>query len=267
MGVLEGRVALVTGAGRGFGRAIAERFAAEGAKVALLSRSLKQLDEVAEAIRAAGGEALAVRCDVTDMASVEKAAGAIEKTLGPVDVVVSNAGVPGPFGPIWLVDPDEWWRSQAVHIRAPMLLMHRFLPGMIERGKGHVICVSAIASRMVAPNLSAYCTGKIAQNRIVAEAAAELKDTGVAAFAIDPGFVFTQLARETMENAEAQKYLGGMVERLRGAENDPAAQKDLARCAQRCLDLASGKYDALSGNYYELPDDLDVELKKLEDAR
>jgi hypothetical protein len=80
-------------------------------------------------------------------------------------------------------------------------------------------------------------------------------------FAIDPGFVFTQLARETMESAEAQKYLGGMVERLRAAEDDPAAQKDLARCAQRCLDLASGKYDALSGNYYELPDDLDEALK------
>jgi NAD(P)-dependent dehydrogenase (short-subunit alcohol dehydrogenase family) len=267
MGILEGQVALVTGAGRGFGRAIAERFAAEGAKVALLARSLKQLDEVAEGIRAAGGEAVAVRCDVTDPSAVDKAARNVEKTLGPVDVLVSNAGVPGPFGPIWLVDPDEWWRAQAVHIRAPMLLMHRLLPGMIERGRGHVICVSAIASRMVAPNLSAYCTGKIAQNRIVAEAAAELKGTGVAVFAIDPGFVFTQLARDTMESADAQKYLGGMVDRLRNAESDPAAQKDLARCAQRCLDLASGKYDALSGNYYELPDDLGAELKKLkEDA-
>ena len=267
MGILEGQVALVTGAGRGFGRAIAERFAAEGAKVALLSRSLKQLDEVAKAINAAGGEALAVRCDVTDPDSVDKAAWAVENTLGAVDLLVSNAGVPGPFGPLWLVDPDEWWRAQGVHIRAPMLLMHRLLPGMVERGQGRVICISAIASRMVAPNLSAYCTGKIAQNRIVAEAAAELKDTGVAVFAIDPGFVFTELARETMESAEAQKYLGGMVERLRNAENDPAAQQDLARCAQRCLDLASGKYDALSGNYYELPDDLDAELKKLEEAR
>lgn len=265
---MEGQVALVTGAGRGFGRTIAERFAAEGAKVALLARSLKQLDEAAEAIRATGGEALAVRCDVTDPAAVDKAARNVEHTLGPADLLVSNAGVPGPFGPIWAVDPDEWWRAQAVHIRAPMLLMHRLLPGMVERGRGHVICISAIASRMVAPNLSAYCTGKIAQNRLVAEAAAELAGTGVAVFAIDPGFVFTQLARETMESAEAQKYLGGMVERLRNAESDPAAQKDLARCAQRCLDLASGKYDALSGNYYELPDDLDAELKELkEDAQ
>jgi NAD(P)-dependent dehydrogenase (short-subunit alcohol dehydrogenase family) len=266
MGILDGQVALVTGAGRGFGRAIAERFAQEGAKVALLSRSLGQLDEVAAAIRAKGGEAVGVRCDVTDRASVDHAVGKIEQVLGPVDLLVNNAGVPGPFGPIWAVDPDEWWRAQAVHIRAPMLFLHRVLPGMVERGRGHAICVSAIASRMVAANLSAYCTGKIAQNRLVAEAAAELAGTGVAVFAIDPGFAFTELARSTMESADAQTYLGGFVERLRNANHDPAAQTDLARCAQRCLDLASGKYDALSGNYYELPDDLDAELKKLEKA-
>lgn len=264
MGILEGQVAVVTGAGRGFGRAIAERLAAEGARVALLSRSLTQLDEVAEAIRKAGGRngprAIAVRCDVTDPHSIDHAIDKVEELLGPVDLLVNNAGVPGPFGPIWEVDPDEWWKAQAVHIRAPMLFLARLLPGMIERGKGRAICVSAIASRMVAPNLSAYCTGKIAQNRIVAEAAVELAGAGVAVFAIDPGFAFTDLARHTMESADAQKYLGDFVERLRKAEHDPANRDDLARCAQRVLDLASGKYDALSGNYYELGDDLDEAL-------
>jgi NAD(P)-dependent dehydrogenase (short-subunit alcohol dehydrogenase family) len=262
MGILEGQVAVVTGAGRGFGRAIAERLAAEGANVALLSRSLPQLDEVADAIRKAGGKAIGVRCDVTDPHSIDHAIGKVEELLGPVDLLVNNAGVPGPFGPIWEVDPDEWWKAQAVHIRAPMLFLARLLPGMIERGRGHAICVSAIASRMVAPNLSAYCTGKIAQNRIVAEAAAETSGTGVAVFAIDPGFAFTELARHTMESPEAQKHLGDFVVRLRKAEQDPANRDDLARCAQRVLDLASGQYDALSGNYYELPDDLDEALAK-----
>lgn len=260
MGLLEGQVAMVTGAGRGFGRAIAEKLAGEGAQVALLSRSLTQLDHVADAIRADGGKAIAVRCDVTDPNSIEHAVSVAEQLLGPIDLLVNNAGVPGPFGPIWEVDPDEWWKAQAVHIRAPMLFLARVLPSMIERGKGRAICISAIASRLVAPNLSAYCTGKIAQNRVVAEAAAELAGTGVAVFAIDPGFVFTELARETMESPEAQKYLGGMVERLRNAEEDPASQADLARCAQRVLDLASGKYDALSGGYFELPDDLNAAL-------
>lgn len=263
MGILDGRVALVTGAGRGFGRAIAERFAAEGAKVAVMSRSPDQLGEVVASIRANGGETFSVTGDVSDPRSVDEAVSAVESRFGTVDVLVSNAGVPGPFGPIWEVDPDEWWRAQGVHIRAPMLLLHRLLPGMIRLGRGHAICVSAIASRMVAANLSAYCTGKIAQNRIVAEAAAELEGTGVAVFAIDPGFAFTTLARSTMESPDAQKHLGGFVERLRNVNHDPAAQTDLARCAQRCLDLASGRYDALSGNYYELPDDLDEALSKI----
>lgn len=263
MAVCEGQVALVTGAGRGFGRAIAERLAAEGARVALLSRSSGQLEEVARAIRAAGGKALAIPCDVTDPASVDRAVGTAENKLGPVDLLVNNAGVPGPFGPIWVVDPDEWWHAQMVHIRAPMLFLHRILPGMIGRNRGRAICVSAIASRMVAPSLSAYCTGKIAQNRIVAEAAAELVGTNVAVFAIDPGFAVTQLARDTASDPMARKYFRSLVERIASHPHEAGTDPDLARCAQRCVDLASGRYDALSGNYYELADDLELELKKV----
>jgi NAD(P)-dependent dehydrogenase (short-subunit alcohol dehydrogenase family) len=266
MGLLDGQVALVSGAGRGFGRAIAERLAEEGARVALLSRSMPQLLEVADAIRAKGGEAFAVSCDVADPASIAEAVKTAVAELGPIDLLVNNAGVPGPFGPIWLVDPDAWWTAQKIHIRAPMLFMHHVLPDMVERNRGRVICVSAIASRMVAANLSAYCTGKIAQNRIVAEAAAELKDTAVAVFAIDPGFAATQLARDTAADPDAQKYFTPLVDRINNHPHKFGTDPDLANCAQRVLDLASGKYDALSGNYYELPDDLDAELAKLENA-
>ena len=260
MGILEGQVALVTGAGRGFGRAIAERLAAEGAAVALLARSLAQLDEVAQAIRDRGGHAIGVRCDVTDPASVEGAVRKTEELLGPIDLLVNNAGVPGPFGPIWQVSPEEWWRAQAVHIRAPMLFMHYILQTMVARNFGRVICVSAIASRLVAPNLSAYCTGKIAQNRLVAEAAAELAGTRVAVFAIDPGFAATQLARDTAADPDARKYFKPLIERIENVPHAYGEDPDLARCAQRCLDLASGRYDALSGGYFELPDDLDALL-------
>jgi NAD(P)-dependent dehydrogenase (short-subunit alcohol dehydrogenase family) len=257
MRVLENRTAIVTGAGRGFGRAIAERLAGEGARVALFARSQAQLDEVASAI---GAGALAVGCDVTDPASVEQAIGRVERELGPADILVSNAGVAGPFGPLWEVDPDEWWQAQAVHIRAPMLLLRGLLPGMIGRGRGHAVCVSAKAARIVAPHLSAYCTGKIAQNRLVAEAAAELAGTKVAAFAIDPGFAATQLARDTAADPEAQKYFKPLIERIEAVPHAYGEDPDLARCAQRCVDLASGRYDALSGGYFELPDDLDALL-------
>jgi NAD(P)-dependent dehydrogenase (short-subunit alcohol dehydrogenase family) len=140
--------------------------------------------------------------------------------------------------------------------------MHHVLPGMVERDRGRVICVSAIASRLVAPNLSAYCTGKIAQNRLVAEAAAELVGTNVAVFAIDPGFAATQLARDTAADPEARKYFQPLIERIEAVEHAYGTDPDLARCAQRCVDLASGRYDTLSGGYFELPDDLDAMLNE-----
>ncbi|MGE5721693.1 MAG: SDR family NAD(P)-dependent oxidoreductase, partial [Sphingomonadales bacterium] len=135
-GLLNGEVALVTGAGRGFGRAIAERFAREGAKVALFARSRDQIEQAAEAIRAAGGKALAVAGDATVRADVDRAVAAAEAELGPLTLFVNNAGTPGPFGPIWEVDPDQWWQAQELHIRAPVLFLNRILPGMIERGRG-----------------------------------------------------------------------------------------------------------------------------------
>jgi NAD(P)-dependent dehydrogenase (short-subunit alcohol dehydrogenase family) len=136
---------------------------------------------------------------------------------------------------------------------------------MRTRGKGRCVVVSALAARKVAPFLNAYCTGKIAQNRIVAEAAAELKDTAVKVFAIDPGFVFTALANETMTSPDARKWLPGMVGRLEQASGK-GDDGDLDRCAQRCVDLASGRYDALSGSYTELPDDLDAMVREKEAA-
>ncbi|HTT03411.1 MAG TPA: SDR family oxidoreductase [Steroidobacteraceae bacterium] len=258
MSELAGQVALVTGAGRGFGRAIAQAFAAAGAAVTLTARSLEQLEDAVAAIRAAGGRALAVAGDVTRPEDVERVVSQTERQLGALTLLVSNAGVPGPFGPLWTVDPEAWWKAQEVHIRAPFLYLRRVLPGMTERRMGRIIIVSALASRVVAPYLSAYCVGKIAQTRITAEAAIEARELGVSVFAIDPGFVFTGIAAETMNSADAQRWLPGMVARLRERRDSPQRDADLARCARRCLDLASGRYDALSGRYMELDDDIEA---------
>jgi NAD(P)-dependent dehydrogenase (short-subunit alcohol dehydrogenase family) len=257
-GQLAGEIAVVTGAGRGFGKAIALEFARQGAAVTLTSRTRSELDATAAQIGAAGGRALALTGDVTRPEDVEHVIAQTERQHGPVSLLVSNAGVPGPFGPLWTIDPEAWWAAQQVHIRAPMLYLRRIMPGMVERRRGRIIIVSALASRVVAPYLSAYCVGKIAQTRITAEAAAEAKEFGVSIFAIDPGFVFTGIAAETMSSPDAQRWLPGMVARLRARQDSPDRDADLARCARRCLDLASGRYDALSGRYMELDDDIEA---------
>jgi len=261
MGLLDGEVAIVTGAGRGFGKAIAMRYAAEGAAVALTARSKDELDKTVEAIEAVGGRALALPADVTSQGEIASMVETVENALGPTSLIVSNAGVPWPFGPLWVNDPEQWWAAQEVHIKGPMILAHAALPGMIERRKGRIIFISAIASHMTVGGLSAYIIGKTAQRRLAELVACEAGEFGVSAFSIDPGFVFTQLAEDTMNSPEAQKYLPQMVDRLREMKAaGGGSQKDYERCAQRCVDLASGRYDALSGSYSELPDDLDAML-------
>lgn len=229
---LAGQTAIVTGGGRGFGRAIAERLAAEGAAVCVTARSRDQLDEVVRGITANGGRALAVAGDATNREDATRVVRETETAFGPVTLLVSNAGTPGPFGPLWLTDPDQWWASQALHIRAPLLFLHAVLPGMVARKSGRVIAISAFAMRWPTAYLSAYCTGKVAQVRIIEEAALETKDHGIALFAMDPGFVFTGIADETMNSPDAQRWLPGMVARLREKQNEPADKADLARCAQ-----------------------------------
>ena len=259
-GILEGQTAIVTGAGRGFGRSIAMRLAEEGAAVGLVARSPGQVSAVEAEIKAAGGRALAIPADVTSGKDVAHAVAQTYAAFGDIDLLVNNAGVGPPFGPLWAVDPDEWWAAQAVHIKAPMLFLREVLPAMVERKSGRVVIVSALAARMAAPFMSAYCTGKIAQTRLIEHVAGEGAPHNVFGFAIDPGFVFTGIADATMNDAGAQKWLPGMVERLKEVSSNPNASGDLERCAQRVLDLASGRYDGLSGRYMELADNLDAML-------
>jgi NAD(P)-dependent dehydrogenase (short-subunit alcohol dehydrogenase family) len=250
-GKLKDRVAIVTGGGGGFGRAIALRFAAEGAAVAVTSRTKTQLDETVALIESAGGRGFAVTGDATNRVDVTRIVQETERKFGPVTIMVNNAGVPGPFGPIGVVDPDEWWAAQAVHLRAPFLFITAVLPGMIERHGGCIITIASPRAKMVSPNLSSYCFGKSSQARLMELLGAEVKQHGIVTFAVDPGSARTQLADQTMDSPEAQRWVPEMVARLRSMQNDPPslAEAMFAKCAQRCVELAAGRHDALTGTY------------------
>src|SRR3954454_10575502 len=144
MNQLAGRVALVTGAGRGIGRAIALAYAAEGAKVALAARTTGELQEVAERIRAAGGTAVPLAADLSDRAVPRKLVNDVEQSLGPVDILVNNAGIGSSADPRPLTDFDDdfWDLSLAVNLTAPYLLCKAVLPGMLARAWGRIITIA-----------------------------------------------------------------------------------------------------------------------------
>jgi len=267
MARLTGESAVVTGAGRGFGRAIAMKLAAEGAAVTLVSRSDVELETVASEIRAAGGRAQAAPADVSDPAAVVAACAQARSAFGAPSILVSNAGVPWPFGPVWEVDVERWWKAESIHIRAPQLFMRELMPDMIAARLGRVICISAIATRLTLPFLSAYSVGKAALNKLVEMAAEEARSHNVQVFAVEPGFVITQLAEDTYNDPDARKWLPHMLTYLdhgRGREN---ADADLHRTADRCAALATGEYDVLSGRYMELSDPIDEWKRDAEAAK
>lgn len=257
-GTLNNQVAIVTGGGRGFGRAIAQRFAAEGAAVAVTARTASQIDETVALITAQGGRAIAVSADVTRREDVARVVERTVAKFGPITTLVSNAGHGGPYGPIGFVDPDEWWNSQALHVRAPLLFASQVLPMMHEAGGGRIVIVASRGGVEIAPSLSAYCVGKATQIRFAQHLAAEGKEHRVAAFAIEPGTVITEMAEATMASEAAQRWLPHMLEQLKQikAQSDPKA--GLARCSEMCVRLASGRYDGLSGRYLTVDDDLDA---------
>jgi NAD(P)-dependent dehydrogenase (short-subunit alcohol dehydrogenase family) len=192
---LEGRTALVTGAGRGIGRAIALGLATSGVQVALLARSLEQLDEVAGAMRTAGASALVVPTDVADPAAVDQAVAKVLAEFGAIDILVNDAAVVAPIGPTAEVDADAWERALAVNVVGPFRLAQAVLPGMVARGWGRIANVSStIAAHPTAMiGMNAYAASKSALEAHTLNLAAEVAGTGVTVNVYRPGSVDTAM--------------------------------------------------------------------------
>jgi NAD(P)-dependent dehydrogenase (short-subunit alcohol dehydrogenase family) len=194
------RVALVTGGGRGIGRAIALRLAADGLAVAVAARSRDQVDDTA---RAAPGRALPVLLDVTDAASITAAVERTVRELGPVDVLVNNAGV-AESAPFMKTEPDFWDRHFDVNVRGPYLLTRAVLPGMLERRWGRVINVASLAGLFGSPYVTAYTASKHALVGFTRALATEVSGKGVTVNALCPGFTATDIVWNGARNIEAR---------------------------------------------------------------
>ncbi len=199
MGPLTGQTAVVTGASRGIGRAIALRLAGAGAEVALWARDAQGLQRVAEEIAQAGGRALATPCDVTDSAAVHGAAQQVRQALAPVTIVVNNAGAVL-RKPTHAITDAEWRRVMAVNVDGTFYVTRTFLSDL-TRTSGRVINIASIAGRQGTALLAAYCAAKHAVVGLTRALAEELRTAKVSVNAICPGSVDTDMLREGMPGA------------------------------------------------------------------
>jgi NAD(P)-dependent dehydrogenase (short-subunit alcohol dehydrogenase family) len=193
-------------------------------RVAVSARSADQVEAVAEEI---GG--LAVTADVSRREDVERMVADVERELGPVDVLVANAGVAIWESAAWEIDPDEWWHVLEVNVRGVYLCCRAVIPGMIERGRGRIVITGSGASYLPGSRSTAYSASKAAVGRFGETLAAQLQPHGIPVFVISPGLVRTEMTEESF------------------ADDAPWTPPELAPRLVR--ELASGRADRLSGRY------------------
>ncbi|MGA2496041.1 MAG: SDR family NAD(P)-dependent oxidoreductase [Roseiarcus sp.] len=239
---LVGNVAVVTGAGRGIGRAIAEAQAEDGAKVALLSRTAAEIEAVAAAIVAKGGVARAYTVDVVDRSAVDNAFTAIERELGPVSLLTNNAGAFRGIGPIWTVDPETWWRDVETNIRGAFHCCRAALPGMIARGRGRIINLAGGGAATSFPNGSGYATSKAGLLRFTECVNDTLAGAGVLAFAMDPGLVRTAMTEYQLNSEAGRAYLDAIPKLFAAGVDVPPTL-----AAHLSVEIGSGRFDKLAG--------------------
>jgi NAD(P)-dependent dehydrogenase (short-subunit alcohol dehydrogenase family) len=238
---LEGQVALVTGGGRGVGANIARGLAAAGARVAVSARTREQVDEVARQI-----DGLAVVADVTSRAAVDAMVEHVESELGPIELLVANAGRNVREPNAWEVDPDDWWNVLEVNVLGVYLACRAAIPRMLERGKGRIVITGSGAAYLPHSGSTAYSASKAAVWRF-GNVLAEQLGGRLPVFVISPGLVRSEMTKRAPDDA-------------------PWTPPELAPRLVRAL--ASGRADALAGRYLHAEhDDIDDLIRRADEIR
>ena len=240
---LAGKAAIITGAGRGIGRAIALAFAQEGADVLAASRTLSEVAETAEEVRALGRHALPLKVDVSNRDEVERMVAQALEEFGKLDILVNSAGIYGAIGPLVDNDPEKWVQTVRINLFGSFFCARAVLPVMIRQRRGKIINLSGGGATSPLPNFSAYASSKAAIVRLTETLAEEIKGFNIQVNAIAPGGVNTRLTDEILaaEAAAGEE----MLARTRRQKETGGVPPE--RAAALAVFLASEESDGLSG--------------------
>jgi len=262
---LAGTVAMVTGAGRGIGRAIAEHLAGLGVKVLLCARSTDDLGAVARAIDDAGGEAAISVTDVLDFNDVQQAVDLAVDRWDRLDLLVNNAGSLAAIGPLWQTDPAEWRQDVTVNVLGVYHGCRAAVPVMLARGGGRVVNLVGGGTHTPFPNASAYAASKTAVMRLTENLQLELAGAGepVHAFAMTPGLIRTSMTEQFVATDRGRRWMqhtGRYLEE--GKDVTPEAACRLVAA------IARGHLDGFAGRFLSAPQDAaDLDALRAEGSR
>lgn len=247
MGMLDGRVALITGAASGIGEGTARRFAQEGAKLALLDMQREDGERLCGEIEQQGGEATFAECDVSDPDQVRRAVEAAIDRFGRLDIVLANAGINGMWAPIDELQPEEWDQTLSINLKGTYLTLHFTVPYLKRNGGGSIIITSSVnGTRTFSnPGTAAYSSSKAAQVALMKITALELGRDKIRCNAICPGFIETNIQQRTEQrNVESLKM---DVELPEGSPAVDGGRGDPSEVADTCVFLASDLSRHVSG--------------------
>ena len=242
---LKNRTAIVTGAARGIGAAIAERLAAEGARVVVADLDEAAARAEAERIAARGGDAVAMRLDVTDPASARAMAEAVVARSGRIDVLVNNAGIAGKAAPVVEYPEDEWRRVMAIDLDGVFYVTKAVLPTMLAQRSGRIVNIASISGKEGNPNMAAYSSAKAGVIGFTKALGKELATSGVLVNCVTPAVIETDILKQLTD--EAVRYMVSKIPMNRTGKPEEVAALVAWLASDECSFTTGGVFDLSGG--------------------